>query len=327
MKKKMGSLFVLLSAMALVVFPGQTALAVYPEKPITMYCVFSPGGSLDTTSRAVVSGAEKILGQPIVVITKEGGAGTIGLSVLANDKPDGYSLAAFSSGGITRIPLTRKVSYKPLASFTPIFAYATIPCGLLVKADSPFKTFEDFIEYARQNPGKVKYSTAGAGMITHTMMEVIGKKEKINWVHVPFKGDAPSGTAALGGHVDAASLGTMNLALSGQLRPLLIYNSIRYFRFPEIPTAIEKGYRYNGDTFFAFLGPAGMDPAVVKKLEDAFEKALDMPAWKKVADSFGMVTLRMRSAELTKILEKSWDWELDVQKSLGVITSPATAPR
>ena len=301
--------------------------AEYPEKPITMYCVFSPGGTGDTSIRVLAAGAEKTLGQPITVVTKDGGTGTVGLALLATQPPDGYTLSMGTSTGIVRVPLARKMTYKPLASFTDIYAYAAVASGLMVRPDSPFKTFKDLVEYARQNPGKVTYSTVGAGSPMHLIMEVIAMKEKIKWVHVPYKGTAPAETAAMGGHVDAVSAGDVHKALSGQLRALLMHTKDPYEKLPGVPTTMQLGYNIYNDTLLAVYGPAGMDPAVVKKIEDALEKAQGLPAWKQWIDRFGCVSMNMRSAEYTKFLEEAWDREIAIQKALGLITEPATAPR
>jgi len=311
----------------LLVVSVHPAAAEYPDKPITMYCCFSPGGTVDTSIRALCTGAEQILGKTITVVTKDGGTGTVGLALLAEQKPDGYTLAAGTSTGIVRVPLARKMTYKPLASFTYIYAYAAAASGLMVRPDSPFKTFKDFLEHARQNPGKVTYSTTGAGSPMHLIMEVIAMREKVKWVHVPYKGTAPAETAALGGHVDAVSAGDMHKALSGQMRPLLMHTKERYFRLPDVPTSWELGYNTYNDTLFSVFGPAGLDPAVVKKLEDTFAKAQEMPAWKQWLEQFGMVTLQMRSAEYTKFLQEGWDKEIEIQKALGILKEPATPPR
>jgi tripartite-type tricarboxylate transporter receptor subunit TctC len=311
---------------ALAVFPT-AAMAEYPEKTITIYCCFSPGGTVDTSTRALTPSAEKVLGQNIVIVTKDGGSGTVGLALLAGEKPDGYTLATGTSTGIMRIPLVRKMTYKPLSSFTFIYGYSGAVSGLLVRNDSPFRTFKDMVEYARQNPGKVTYSSTGAGSPMHLIMELIGMKEKIKWVHVPYKGTAPAETAALGGHVDAVSAGDMSKALSGQMRALLMHTKERYAKLPDVPTTLELGYDYYNDTVFSVFGPAGMDPAVVKKLEDAFAKAQETPAWTQWLESTGQVMVKMRSAEYTKFLDEAWDREIKIQKSLGLITEPATQPR
>ena len=310
----------------LVVFTG-AAMAEYPEKPVTVYCVFAPGGTVDTSIRALALGAEKTLGQNMLIVTKDGGGGTVGLALLAGEKPDGYTLAAGTSTGIVRVPLALKMTYKPLSSFTFVYAYAGAVSGLLVRPDSPYKTFKEFVEHARQNPGKVTYSTMGTGSPLHVLMEVIAMKEKIKWVHVPFKGTAPAETAALGGHVDAVSAGDMRKALNGQMRALLLHTRERYDRLPDVPTSIELGYNYYNDTVFSVFGPAGMDPAVVKKIEDAIEKAQGTPAWKKWLEQTGQVTVKMRSAEYTKFLEEAWDREIEIQKTLGLLKEPATQPR
>ena len=316
-----------ISALVLLALFTRAAMAEYPEKSITMYCCFSPGGTVDTSIRALASGMEQILGQRIVHVTKDGGSGTVGLAVLAGEKPDGYTIAAGTSTGIMRIPLTRKMTYKPLASFTNIYAYSAAASGVMVRRDSPFKTFKDLVEYARQNPGRVTYSTTGTGSPMHLIMEVIAMKEKIKWVHIPYKGTAPAETAAMAGHVDAVSAGDMHNALNGQLRPLLMQTKDRYNRLPDVPTTIELGYNYYNDTLFSVFGPAGMDQAAVKKLEDALDKAQETPAWKQWLEQFGTVTLKMRSAEYTKFLEEAWDREIGIQKALGLITEPATQPR
>ncbi len=306
---------------------ADTALAEYPEKPITMYVVFSPGGSMDSSARGLVAGAEKILGQPIVIVTKDGGGGTVGLSVLAGDKPDGYTIAAATSTGILRIPLRRKVPYKPLASFTPIFAYAAVASATVVRPDSPFNTMQDLIDYAKKNPGKIKYATAGAGSPMHLVMAVIGMRENIKWIHVPFKGSAPAETALLGGHVDVVSTGDMDKAITGQLKALCVHTKERMDVLPDVPTTLELGYNYYNDTLFAIYGPAGMDPAVVKKLEDAFQKAVDLEPFRKVAKRFGLVPVKMKSAEYKKFLEDGWPEQVEILTKLKLIKKPATEPR
>jgi tripartite-type tricarboxylate transporter receptor subunit TctC len=327
MKHTQKIVIIALTVSILAVFATSTIAADYPKKPVTMYVVFSPGGSMDSSARGLSAGAEQILGQPIVIVTKDGGGGTVGLGILANDKPDGYTIAAATSTGILRVPLRRKVPYKPLASFTPLFAYAAVASATVVNPDSPFKSMKDLVEYARKNPGKVKYGTAGAGSPMHLVMEVIAMKENIKWIHIPFKGSAAAETALLGGHLDAVSTGDMDKAITGQLRPLCVQTRERMDVLPDVPTTLELGYNYYNDTLFAVYGPAGMDPQIVKTLEDAFEKAVDMPPFKKVAKQFGLVPVKMKSAEYTAFLEKSWPEQVEILTKLKLIEKPATEPR
>lgn len=308
---------------------GQQALAAWPEKPITLYIPFAAGGSMDASVRALAPGMEKVLGKPIVLINKTGGTGTVALGVLAGAKPDGYTLSAGTSSGIFRIPVLRKVPYKPLASFTNIFSYAAVSSGTVVKADSPWKTWEDLIEYARKNPGKVKYSTTGSGSPMHVAMEVAAEKYGIKWIHVPYKGTMPSLTAVLGGHVEACSAGPkfVSMVQSGQMRALVVHTKERMAEFPDVPTLLEVGVPYFNDTVFALFGPAGLDPAIVKKLEDAAEYAVDTPLFKDMAKKFAIVPLKMRSKEFTQLLVDGWPKQVEIFKKLGRIKEAATPPR
>jgi tripartite-type tricarboxylate transporter receptor subunit TctC len=329
-RKKGMMVFVL--ALALVVLGLTSGLAVaadFPTKSVTMYIPFSAGGSMDSSSRVLAAGAEKVLGKPFVMINKTGGGGTVALGVLVNEKPDGYTLSAATSTGIFRIPVQRKVPYKPLADFTHIFAYAAVSSGVVVKPDSPWNTWQDFIAYAKKNPGKVKYSTTGAGSPMHISMEVAAEKEGIKWIHVPYKGSMPSITAVLGGHVDACSSGPkfVSMVQQGQLKVLGVHTGERMAEFPNVPTFVELGYNYINDTYFAVEGPAGMDPAVVKKLEDAFAKSVDTPEFKAMAKKFALQPLKIGSAEYTKILNEGWPKQVEIFKNLGRIKEAATQPR
>lgn len=326
-------IMVFVSAVVLAVFSlitGMNILAAdYPTKSVTMYIPFSAGGSMDSSSRVLAAGAEKVLGQPLVMINKTGGGGTVALGVLANEKPDGYILSAGTSTGIFRIPVQRKVPYKPLADFTHIFAYAAVSSGVVVKPDAPWKTWQEFVDYAKKNPGKVKYSTTGAGSPMHVSMEVAAEKEGIKWIHIPYKGSMPSITAVLGGHVDACSSGPkfVSMVQQGQLRVLGVHTKERMIEFPDVPTFMELGYNYINDTFFSVHGPAGMDPAVVKKLEDAFTKSVDTPAFKDMAKKFALQPLQIGSAEYSQILEDGWPKQVQIFKDLGRIKEAATQPR
>ena len=321
------SLLTLLVALFLVCLFGSPAVAEYPEKPITMYAVFAPGGSLDSSARALSTAAEKVLGQPIVIITKAGGAGTVGASVLASDKPDGYTLAAATTSTLAVVPLRRKVPYKPLADFTLIFGYIAPSSGIQVRPDSPFKTFKDLVAYAKQNPGKIKYSSAGAGTPMHLAMAYVANKENIKWIHIPYKGSAAAGTACLGGHVDVVSSGELNMALTGQLRPLATHTEKRIPQLPDVPTMLELGYNFFNETKFGIFGPAGMDPAVVKKLEDAFAVAVQDAKFKDLAYRYTLTPVSMKSKEFTEYTNNLWGVMTKRLQEAGLIKEPATQPR
>jgi len=320
-------LFGVLAVLVVLFAFAPSVMAEYPDKPITMYAVFAPGGSLDSSARALCAAAEKILGQPIVIVTKAGGAGTVGAGVLASDKPDGYTLAAATTSTVAIVPLRRKVPFKPLADFTFVFGYIAPSSGIQVLPDSPFKTFKDLVEYAKKNPGKIKYSSAGAGTPMHLAMAYVGKEENIQWIHVPYKGSANAGTACLGGHVDVVSSGELNLALTKQLRAIATHTEERIPQLPEVPTLMELGYDFFNETKFGIFGPAGMDPAVIKKLEDAFAVAVDDPKFKDVAYKFTLTPVKMKSKEFTQYTNNLWDVMTERLTKAGLIKEPATEPR
>ena len=174
----------------------------YPTKPINFLIGYPAGGTTDVCARPLVAAASKILGQPIVVVNKPGGASAVAVATLKTEKPDGYTIGILPSGAVLSQHM-RKVPYDSAKDFTPIMQYAIYLYGLVVRSDSPWKTFKEFIDYAKANPGKIRYSTAGPGTPQHLVMERLALKEKIKWTHIPFEGGAPAISALLGGHVEA----------------------------------------------------------------------------------------------------------------------------
>lgn len=332
MKGMKKAIVIVLAITAISVFclsSASVTQAAWPEKSITLYIPYAAGGSMDSSIRALAPGMEKVLGQQIVLINKTGGGGTASLPVVAGSKPDGYTLTAATSSAIIQVPILRKVDYKPLSSFTNIFAYASPISGTVVRADAPWKTWNEFIEYSKANPGKIKYSTTGASSPMHIAMEAAADKYGVKWVHIPYKGSSPALTALLGKHVEACSSGGefVKMAQSGQVIPLVVHSEKRMAQFPETPTIIELGIPFHSGTYFCIYGPAGMDPAVTKKIEDAVAYAVDTPVFEKMATTFALAPVKKGSAEFTKYLEEGWPKQIEVFKKLGMITEAATAPR
>lgn len=328
-KKVFIVLLIVILCGAFTFFKVQTASAIWPEKSITIYIPFAAGGSMDAGVRALTPTIEKALGQSIVLINKTGGGGTVALEILADAKPDGYTLAAGTSSGIFRIPVQLKVTYRPLASFTNIFAYAAVSSATVVKTDSPFKTWKDLVEEARRNPDQVKYSTTGPGSPMHVAMEVAAEQEGIRWIHIPYTGPMPALTAVLGGHVQACSSGPKfaGMVQSGQMRIVAVHTQRRMAEFPNAPTFLELGINYFNDTVFAIFGPAGMDPVVVEKIEDAVSEAVDSQLFQEFAKNFIIMPIKMRHEEYTNLLEDGWPRHIKIFQKLGKIKEPATAPR
>ena len=236
---------------------GQIAWAQYPTKPITLIVCFAPGGTTDITARPLAEAASTFLGQPIIVVNKPGAGGAVALASLKRENPDGYTLGTIPGSAIL-IQHLRKVSYDAKKDFTPIIKFSETYAGVVVRADSPWKTFEDLLNYAKVNPGKIKYSTSGAGGFHHLVMERLGIQEKIKWVHMPFQGDHPAITAVLGGHADVmACSGFGTYVDAGQMKILSTYMPKRNPKYKDVPTWIELGYIISASSFVGIIGPKG----------------------------------------------------------------------
>ncbi len=321
--------FVLLAFYWTAFFATSSACAEYPDRPITVFISYAAGGSSDMSFRALAVGAEKYLGQPIIMDNKGGGGGTLGLANVANAKPDGYTLSQAGSTGIVRTPQIQKVTYRPLRSFTPIMAYVgAFNSGLVVRADAPWKTMREFLDYAKKNPGKIKYGTPGVGTAPHHAMEYLAHKEGIKWVHVPYTGSAPAMTAVLGGHLDAGSVGPewVPFALAGNLRVLGTHEYKRSAAFPDIPTFREQGYDFVNETVFSVFGPAGLPADIVTKLETAFTKGMETPQFKSVCEKLNLIPAYYNSKDYDRHLKELWVSLEKSMKDTGLIREPATQP-
>ena len=302
-------------------FAAQTSFAQeFPSKPITLIVPWPAGGSTDITMRAMAESAGKVLGQPIVVENKAGGSGTVGPATMAaSAKPDGYTVAQIPIT-VFRLPLMQNTPWDALKDFTYIVHLTGYTFGVTTKADSQFKTFQDVIEFAKKNPGKVTYATPGAGTSLHIGMEQIAAKAGVKFTQVPFKGGAETNAAVLGGHtmLQADSTGWKGLVEAGQLRLLTIWTAQRSKNWPNVPTLQELGFPFVFDSPFGIAGPRGMDPKVVAKLHDAFKKATEDPAVQATLAKYDMVTNYKNTEDYRKFVLENIESERKVVEMLGL---------
>ncbi len=278
--------------------PTTSTAQAFPSKPITLIAPWPAGGSTDRHLRTLADIAGKQLGQSIVVQNQPGGGGTLGPGNMAlNAKPDGYTIAQFPMG-MLRIPHMQKTAWHPLNDFSFIIGVSGYTFGFVVKSDSPYKSFTEYVESARKAPGKIDYGSTGTGTSPHLLLEEIADVAKVQFNHVPFKGNADLMTALLGGHVMAGSdaSGWDKYVDGGQMRLLATFGEKRTKRWPNVPTAKDLGYNVIGNSPYGFVGPKGMDPAVMKTLHDAFKKAMDDPRHLEVLDQLNQ-DLWYRSGE------------------------------
>jgi tripartite-type tricarboxylate transporter receptor subunit TctC len=279
----------------------------YPTKPVNILVGFAPGGTMDISTRILASKAEKFVGQPFLISNNGGGGGSVALGIVAKEKPDGYYLAGCTSTGLIRIPQFRTVPYK-LDDFVSIMHFGAPQTGLVVKADSPFKSLKDLVEYAKKNPGKVTYSSTGVGSPMHLAMEYVGKQEGIQWTHVPYPGSTPALTALLGGHVTAQSGSTewIPQIKAGAVRLLGTHGEKRMKLFPDVPTFRELGYDFINETVFMVAVPKGTPSPIVRKLEEAFHKAMDDPEFIQTMEKMEIEVTYRNSEDTKKYLEEAY---------------------
>ena len=292
---------------------------VFPARPIRYICPWPAGGSTDAVIRALATSAGATLGQTIIVDNKPGAGGTLGAIELANAKPDGYTLAQLPQS-VFRIPHMQKVSFDTLKDFTWIACLTGYTFGLVVPANSPFKSIKDLVDYAKANPGKVTYGSTGTGTSPHLAVEEFAQRAGIQLTHVPFKGNAENMQAILGGHIMAASdaTGWGPHVESGKLRLLATYGGKRTKRWPQIQTLDELGYKTISDSPFGVCGPKGMNPVVVKAIHDAFKKTLDDPAVMSSFDKYDQTVIYKDTAEYTKFAVESFQAEKATIERLGL---------
>lgn len=304
------------------------ARAEFPDRPITMYISMAPGGSVDICSRSISAAAEKTLGKPIIIENRAGGGGTVAYALVANVKPDGYTLCGGVSTGIVRAPQMQKVTFKPLKSFTPLIAYAAPYNGIVVKNDAPWKTFKEMIEYAKKNPNKIKYGTGGIGTAMHHAMAFVEHQDGMKWIHVPYKGNADALTALLGGHVDVASVGPewVPFVKSGTMRILAVTEEKRNPNFADAPTLKDLGYDFANETVFCIVGPAGLPADIAKKLETAFAKAAESKEVKMAVEKLDLVPILIVGKDYDEYLKRVWSRLEKNLKETGLVKEPATSP-
>jgi tripartite-type tricarboxylate transporter receptor subunit TctC len=202
-----------------------------------------------------------------------------------NGKPDGYVVSQLPIT-VFRLPHMTKTEYDPIADFTYIINLTGYTFGVVVRADSPIRTWKDFIAYARANPGKLTYGTPGTGTTLHMTMEEVAARDGVRFLHVPFKGNADATAALLGGHIVASadSTGWAELIDAGRVRLLVTWGAQRTKRWPQVPTLKELGYDIVSVSPYGIGGPKGMDPRVVRILHDAFRKGSEDPAFQKTLE-------------------------------------------
>ncbi len=298
------------------------AQAPYPTRPIECVIPFAPGGPTDTAIRIIQPQLSANLGVPLVLVNKAGGGGALGMDAVAKAKPDGYTLAATVRSTVTILPATQPdVTYK-LSDFAVVGAYAVDSQVVLVKSGSPWKTLEELVDFAKKNPGKLSYGTAGLGTNSFFTMELLKLTYGLDMTHVPFGGSGPVKNAVLGGHVQvgAASLSPMLSVLrSGDVIALATSATKRIPSIPNVPTMTEKGQPDASlSTWAELYAPAKTPKAIVERLAQALEKTMKDPAVVSAIEKAGLVVEYHGPEETLKLIQRENEIVTRLAKQLGL---------
>jgi tripartite-type tricarboxylate transporter receptor subunit TctC len=317
---------ILVVAAAAAILAGHAAPATaetageFPSKPITLIVPFQAGLTADLLFRGIAESASKHLGQPVVIDNKPGGSATLGPATMASTaKPDGYTIAQLAIP-VYRVPYMQKATFDPVTDFTYVILLGGYSLGAVVMADSEFKTWKDVVDFAKANPGKFTYATVGPATTNAIAMELMARQSGVQFTHVPTKGGGESIAAVLGGHVKmmVESPVWAPLVASGQFRLLMMLGGERSKKWPEVPILKELGYTYEFDSPFGLAGPKGMDPAIVKKLHDAFKLAYDDPKVIELYQKFDFTRRYMGPEEYASFVPKLAANEKAALEKLGL---------
>ncbi len=262
----------------------------FPTRPIRLLVPWPPGGSADAQLRSLADIATRSLGQPVMVENRSGARGLLAAQALLQAQPDGYTVAQQHLSVLRHPYMTRARSWDPVEDFTPIIGLTGWLFGVVVRSDSPIRSWADYVAAARARPGMMTYSTSGIGTTNHLAMEDICSRLGLQMTHVPFRGTTEGVTALLGGQIDsiADSSAWVPQVEAGQFRLLSVWSPERAKRFPDVPTLRELGIDMAVTSPYGIAGPKGMDPGVVRVLHDAMKAALFSPENTAIREKWDM---------------------------------------
>ncbi len=283
----------------------------FPSRPVTLIVPFPAGGSTDVQMRALAEAATRRFGQTFIIENRPGAGSTLGAAAAARARPDGYTLAQLTLPAI-RLAYIQRMPYDPRKDFTPVIHLTGYLFAIAVRADSPYRTWRDLVEDARRRPGEVRLGNTGANGTPHLTLVDLAEREHLEVVHVPFRGEGDAIPQLLGGHIEAVAAGSNagQLVDEGKLRFLNVWTRERSRRWPDVPTLVELGYPDMVVTSpYGLVGPAGMDPAVVRVLHDGLKDALFDPAHRAVLERLDQPLEYLSSADYARYLVETIEME------------------
>ena len=281
----------------------------FPTKAIELVLPFGPGGSHDLTARAVASVAHQYLGQPLLVVLKPGGGGAVGSQHVIRAKPDGYTLLFGGTGPNTVFALVQKAPIGP-DQFTSVARINHSPTIFAVRAEAPWKSFREVIEYAKKNPGKFNFANTGPWGAADLPMRLIARAAGIDYNNIPHDGGGPAMLAVLGGHADATfgfSPQLLPQVAAGKMRALAVTDTKRHGDFPNVPTVKEEGFDVVFTMWRAVAAPKGTPQFILDKLEAAFRKISEDKSFQALIRGLGDEIQFQGGKEFETTWRQEWD--------------------
>ena len=287
---------------------AQAVSAAYPDKPIMLIVPWAPGGSTDILARTIGQQLSISMGQPVVVENRAGASGNIGAGLVAKASPDGYTVLIDTMTTLAVNPaLLASMPFKASEDFTPIALVANVINTMVVNPSVPAKTVREFIDYAKANPTKLAYASAGNGSTNHLAAEMFKRAAGIEMLHVPYKGGAPAVADTAGNQTQVLfSAGTQTLphVKAGRLNLLAVTEPQRSVLLPDVPTVAETLPGFNMSVWYAAYGPAGMPRPLVERLNAEINKALAMPEVRTRMAGIGVDVVQSTPEQLATALRK-----------------------
>jgi tripartite-type tricarboxylate transporter receptor subunit TctC len=285
--------------------------AAWPTQPIKWINPFPTGGTVDQISRLIQPHMQQALGQPIVIDNRVGASGSIGTAAAAKAAPDGYTwVMVFDTHGVNP-SLIPNLPFDTVKDLTPVMLIGTGAMVVTAHATTPYKSFSELLQAARSKPGAISYGTIGSGSLAHLAMTAMGNQLKADWTHIPYKGGGPLSTDGIAGHVPV-TLATYALwaphIASGRLRALAVTSPKRMPQLPDVPTVAEQGLPdFEAQAWWGMLGPAGIPPEIVNRMNAELAKVLKIPAVQERLAQMGVQVTASRPEDFGKFIRNEVD--------------------
>jgi tripartite-type tricarboxylate transporter receptor subunit TctC len=315
-----GFLTLILSGILTIFLFTNFAIAVYPEKSVTLICVWGAGGANDSIARKLAETMKKYFPEPVVVVNRPGGAGTVGTAEIVAAKPDGYTIGTTTMSAITIKPHQMSLPYKTPDDYYPIALVGTQAFTLAVNSELPFKTLKDFIEYAKTNPGKVRVNHGGIGHISHLIFEQLKLQAQVDMLDVPFTGGGEQIAALLGKHTEASVLTLYELypqLQAGKVRILALSDEKRRSLIPDVPTFKELGYDITMTTYTVLIGPKTLPIDVVSKIQEVYRKVSEDSTFLKFMEAQGFTVHYESTKDLKNRLWTDYNTNKNLFERIG----------